>query len=65
MDQLVVIKQIRKQPVGVIPADCAQDHVDFRISESFEQIGSPVFRMLFQVPDSFQCVGHETDVNAI
>ena len=42
--QFIVFKQIRQQPVGVITADRAQNHISFRIPESRMAYGKSLTR---------------------
>ena len=60
--QFPVFKQIRKQPVGIVPADGAEDHIDSGILQGLQQIGSALFGMVPDVFDPLQRMGHEGDI---
>ena len=48
MQQFIMSKQMRQQPVGVISANGAQYHVDRRITKSIQQILRAGFGMAFE-----------------
>ena len=63
--QLIVLKQVRQQPVGIVPADGTQDHVRFRIPEGRKQILRPLFRVRLHILRPLQGVGHEPDLQPV
>ena len=63
--QLIVIKQIRQQPISVVPADRTQDHINFRIPEGRQQILRSFFRMIPDVFHPLQRMGHEPHIQAV
>ena len=65
LPQLIMVKQIRQQPEGIVPADGAEDHVDLRIAKSLQKVLRPLLRMLSDVIDTLQRVGHELDLQPV
>ena len=63
--QFVMVKQIRKQAVGIVPADGAQNHVGFRIAESGQQILRPLFRMIEHIVQPHSRVRHEFHIQSV
>ena len=63
--QFVMVEEIRQQPVSVIPADRTQDHVNLRIPERLQQVFRPLFRMVPDIFQPLQRMGHELYVQAV
>ena len=63
--QFVVVEQIGEQPIGVVPADGAEDHIDLRVAERREKIRRAILRMVLYMLDTGERVRHEPDVEPI
>ena len=59
--QCIVLKEIRRKPVGVVAADGAEDHVHLGVAEGGEQIRCPRLGMRPQVCHAHLCVRHVFD----
>lgn len=46
--QFTGLKQIRREPVGIVAADGTEDQIDLRVPERLQQILRPPFRMCTQ-----------------
>ena len=62
--QLPPAEKAGQQPVGVVPADGAEDHVGLLVPESLQQIGGPGFGVGGQVSPADQRVGCKFDPQA-
>ena len=62
--QLPPAEKAGQQPVGVVPADGAEDHVGLLVPESLQQIGGPGFGVGGQVSPAGQRVGCKFDPQA-
>ena len=62
--QLLPAEKAGQQPVGVVPADGAEDHVGLLVPESLQQIGGPGFGVGGQVSPAGQRVGCKFDLQA-
>ena len=65
LPQFVMVKQIRQQPEGIVPAVGAEDHVDLRVAKSLQKVLRPLLRMLSDVINAPERVGHELDLQPI
>ena len=63
--QLAVLKEIRREAVGIVPAESAEDHIDLRIAERRKQIRRAVLRMVLYILDTGERVWHEPDIKSI
>lgn len=63
--QFVVVEQIGEQPIGVVPADGAEDHVNPRVAERLQKVGGARLRVRGQVVDAAPGVGHKADIYAV
>ena len=63
--QFVVLKQIRKQPISIISADSAQNHVDIRVAESLQKVFCSLLGVLSKKFQPHESIRHELYVQAI
>ena len=63
--QFTGLKQIRREPVGVVAADGAEDQIDLRVPERLQQILRPPFRMCTQRLEPRAGMGQEPDLQAV
>ena len=63
--QFAGLKQIRREPVGVIAADGTEDQIDLRVPERLQQILRPPFRMRTQRFEPRAGMGQEPDLQAV
>lgn len=63
--QFVVVEQIGEQPIGVVPADGAEDHVNPRVAERLQKVGGARLRVRGQVVDAAQGIWHKLHVYAV
>ena len=59
------VEQIGEQPIGVVPADGAEDHIDLRVAERREKVCRAILRMVLYMLDTGERVRHEPDVEHI
>ena len=65
VSQFLVVKQIRKKPVGIIAANGTKDHVDLRVTKCLQQILGPCFRVVLEIVQSHPCVRQKLDLQAV
>lgn len=63
--QFAGLKQIRREPVGVVAADGTEDQIDLRVPERLQQILRPPFRMRTQRLEPRAGMGQEPDLQAV
>ena len=63
--QFIVVEQIGEQPIGVVPADGAEDHINLRVAERLQQVSGPRLRVRGQVVDAVQGIWHKLHVYAV
>ena len=63
--QRIVFKQMRREAVGVVPADGAEDHVDGLILKGLNQILRALLRVVPYIFNARLRVGHHLHVHAV
>ena len=63
--QLVVVEQIGEQPIGVVPADGAEEHINLRVAERLQQVSGPRLWVCGKVVDAAQGIWHKLHVYAV